>query len=198
MKRLAMAMTIVGCTASIGLQAQAPPDFSGIWTLESYRGNIGAAGAGGASAAGGGGTRAGGAGRSMTVGGARVGGGGNAMSAGGARPAPSEITVRQTGGALTIAYAQGDATRQIVYTLGGAESVNVSGSVTLKTTSRWDGVKLLTEGTQSVATSQGAVTATFKEVRFLEADGTMVIETTRQPEGNQATTSRQVYAKKAG
>lgn len=195
MKRLAMAMTIVGCTASIGLQAQAPPDFSGIWTLESYRGNIGAAGAGGGSAAG---ASSGGAGRSMTVGGARVGGGGNAMSAGGARPAPSEITVRQTGGALTITYAQGDATRQIVYTLDGAETVNVNGSVTLKTTSRRDGVKLLTEGTQSVATSQGAVTATFKEVRFLEADGTMVIETTRQAEGGQATTSRQVYAKKAG
>jgi hypothetical protein len=195
MKRLAMAMTIVGCTASIGLQAQAPPDFSGIWTLESYRGNIGATGAGGGSAAG---ASSGGAGRSMTVGGARVGGGGNAMSAGGARPAPSEITVRQTGGALTITYAQGDATRQIVYTLDGAETVNVNGSVTLKTTSRRDGVKLLTEGTQSVATSQGAVTATFKEVRFLEADGTMVIETTRQAEGGQATTSRQVYAKKAG
>jgi len=163
------------------------PDLSGEWTLHAYRGSTNRSD-GGAS------------GSTATFGYRPAGGGGGSAvpvgRPGGRRtPAAQAVTVRQTNDALTIEEPEAAGGWRTVYQLDGTESVNVNGSVTLRTTSRWEDGRLVTEGTQTVSTGQADVTAMFLEVRTLTADGTMVIETTRTIEGRAPTTSRAEYRK---
>jgi hypothetical protein len=118
------------------------------------------------------------------------------MSAsGGAAP---EWTVTQTAAAVTIVrpFPDGSGEQKFVYKLTG-ESVNTNGRTTQTTRSRWDAGKLVTEGTQVTTTDQGTVNGTFKEVRSLDKDGSMHVETTRSINGGSPSTSVSVLSKKA-
>lgn len=184
MKRSSVMMLLAVAGMTVATAAQAP-DLSGEWTLHQYRGNADGGGAGGSTATFGYRPSSGGGGSAVPVG-----------RQGGRRvPAAQAITVRQTNDALTIEEPEAEGGWRTVYKLDGTESVNVNGSVTLRTISRWEDGRLVTEGTQTVSTSQADVTAVFLEVRTLAADGTLVIETTRTLEGRAPTTSRAEYRK---
>ena len=119
-------------------------------------------------------------------------GGGARMGGGGGRIAPMNIT--QTATSLTIERAVGSNTQTYVHTFDGKDNVNVNGRMTSKTRSRWDGARLVTEGTQVFSSDAGEMTMTVREVRSLPSDGTLVVESERTAEGNK-TSSRQVYKK---
>lgn len=150
-------------------------DFSGAWTLSMYRGNANAGRA----------RQLPGRGSSVVVTGA----------APRRLPAAEAISIRQTGEAITIEELASDGTWRIIYRLDGSESTNVHEAVTLRTRSRWENGRLVTEGTQAVSTGQGDVTARFLELRWMSAEGAMIVETTRTVSGRDPTTSRAEYAK---
>lgn len=184
MRRLVSIISVLTLTAAIS--AQAPPSFSGAWALESSRGAVPAAGGGGGAAGGGGGASA----RPATGG-----GGGAAVMAGGGGAAMT-LEIAQTAGTLTMTRGSGESAQTRVYKLDGSESVNTFGSATSRTRSRWEGRKLVTEGTQSVATSQGDISSTFREVIELDEAGKLHVETSRERNGEPMAPSRQVYARK--
>jgi hypothetical protein len=99
--------------------------------------------------------------------------------------------------AITIERGSGDSARRRTYQLDGSESVNVAGNATTRTVSRWDGGRLVTSGTQSVATSQGDVSAAFHEVISLDTEGKLHVETARERDGTAITPSRQVYVRQS-
>jgi len=183
MIRLACALSVLAMVSVAAFAVQGIPDFSGDWNLHQYSGNVN----------GGSGPSAGG---SQAVVGVRPSrGGGSALASSGPRRAPAArtITIRQTARELVIEEPESDDAWRIVYKLDRTESVNVNGSVTLRTTSRWEDGRPVTEGTQTVKTGRADVTAAFLETRSVAADGTMVIETTRTVEGRDPTTSRAEY-----
>jgi hypothetical protein len=190
MIRFVLVLGVLAAASAANLTAAIQtPDFSGAWSLASYRGSVEADSGGDATrlterpATGGGGAVAGVASFSFS-------GGGGARRG----PAAQALTIRQAGGILTIEVPD-DATRTTTYRLDGTESVNTLGNVTFRTVSRWDGSRLVTEGTQTVSTSAGDVSAAFKEVRWITEEGVMAIETTRTPEGRDPTTSRAEYSR---
>lgn len=105
------------------------------------------------------------------------------------------VTIRQTADALTMDQKMGEMSRTTTYKLDGTQSTNQGmrgGEV--KSTSKWDGDKLVTESTQTVNGPNGEMTIKAREVRSLAADGTMVTETTREtPRGT--STSKLVFKK---
>ena len=156
---------------AVAASGQKTPDFSGSWTVDTSRSEM---------------PQMGGMGSGGRMGGAMGGGMAN-MS----------ITIKQTADALTIEQKMGEMSRTITYKLDGSESVNQGmrgGEV--KSTSKWDGDKLVTESTQTVTGPNGEMTIKSKEVRSLDADGAMVVETTREtPRGTN--TSKLVFKKAA-
>jgi hypothetical protein len=124
-----------------------------------------------------------------------VGGGtGNRENAGGGRggglglgvPAES-LTIAQTKDRLIVDERRGTTTSRIVYRLdaGGVENVVAAGrNAGTKATyrSRWQGSRLVT--TIDLGSSPAGVTLRYEEQRWLEPDGTMVIETRRPGEPN--------------
>jgi hypothetical protein len=87
-------------------------------------------------------------------------------------------------------------TIRFVYALDGTESVNRNGANTHTTRSRWEGERLVTEGTSFSKTSHGEVTRQFAEVRWLEPNGAMVVETTNKDEAGQTSTVTSVFWRK--
>ncbi len=120
------------------------------------------------------------------MGGGRMGGGmGGEMT----------LAIKQTATELTIDQKMGEMTRTMTYKLDGTESVNpgMRGGEA-RSTSKWDGDKLVTESTQTMSGPSGEMTMKSKEIRSLAADGTMVVETTREtPRGTM--TSKLVFKK---
>jgi hypothetical protein len=104
--------------------------------------------------------------------------------AGRAGGAASDVTVviKQTADTLQIEQKTGQgAGRTLTYKLDGSESTNPGMRDTqVKSTSRWNGPTLVTEGTQTMSGPNGEVTIKSREVRSLAADGTMVVESTRE------------------
>ncbi len=151
--------------AAVAVFAQKSPDFSGTWTLDPSKSEMPQMGGG--------------------MGGGRAGGGMGEMT----------VTIKQTADSVTIDQKMGEMSRTITYKLDGSESVNPGmrgGEV--KSTSKWDGDKLLTESTQTMSGPNGEMTIKSKEIRSLAADGTMIVETTREtPRGTQ--TSKLVFKK---
>jgi hypothetical protein len=89
------------------------------------------------------------------------------------------LTVTQTAEALTIVQTGMGQERTTTYYLDGRESTNRAGRGDMKSTSKWDGAKLLTEGSSTFEGPNGQVTMTMKDVRELSADGkTMTVTTT--------------------
>jgi opacity protein-like surface antigen len=115
---------------------------------------------------------------------------------GGRGPAgPQSLTVTQSATELTIERETPNGTMKTVYKLDGTESENSTGRGTSKTKSTWDGAKLVTAGSQTMNMQGNEVTMEMKEVRSLEADGTMVVVTTTQSQMGERT--RKVVFKKA-
>ncbi len=123
------------------------------------------------------------------MGGGPGGGGGGGGRQGGGTPAP--LTITQTATDMTIERTMGGNVSKVVYKLDGKESVN-EGRGGMKSTyvSKWDGAKLVT--TIKAETQSGVREST--ETRSLAADGTMVVETTRQGQSGPMTT-KMVYNK---
>jgi len=107
-----------------------------------------------------------------------------------------EQSITQTLTALTVERNVSTERQKYVYALDGTESVNTNGTSTLTTTSRWTADGLVTEGVQVTVTAGGTITNTFKEVRRLDADGAMVVETVRSFNGDAQSTTIQVLLKK--
>lgn len=95
--------------------------------------------------------------------------------------AGSQLVISQTENELIVERKMGDQTTRSVYKLDGSESTNPGmrgGEV--KSTSRWDGARLITKSAQSMSSPNGEMTIQSEEVRTLSADGkAMTIETTR-------------------
>jgi hypothetical protein len=151
---------------------QSRPDFSGHWVLVPAK-------SGRTSPNGELSTSSAAAGETM-----RVMGGGNLL----------ELKVTQRATDLTIESVNSSGTRKFVYTFDGKENVNVNGRATLRTTSRWVGAELVTEGTQAVATETGDIISTVREVRALDTGGELVARMVRTVEGN-TNHSKQVFAR---
>ena len=154
--------------------AQSVPNFSGTWTID--RDKTAARSPAPPASAG------------------AVAGGIAAVGAGGG--ATPEWVITQTPAALTIVRALPDGTQQkYVYKLDGSESVNVNGRTTQKTRTTVTAGRLTTTGSQTVTSDQGDVLSELKELRWLEKDGSMVVELTRTVNESSRTTT-QVFAKK--
>jgi hypothetical protein len=90
------------------------------------------------------------------------------------------LTVTQTAEAVTIVQSGMGPERTSTYFLDGRESTNpgMRGG-DMKTTSKWDGAKLVTEGKATMEGQQGPMTMTWHEERMLSDDGkTMTVSTT--------------------
>jgi hypothetical protein len=71
--------------------------------------------------------------------------------------------------------------RSLTYYLDGRESTNTAQRGEMKSTSRWDGDKLVTDGSATMETPNGPRTITTSEVRSLSKDGkTMTVSTTTE------------------
>ena len=140
------------------------PSFAGTWTLDATR-----------SAAAGGGR-----GAVDTPGGGR--GGGLGLG-----PSAESLFVReQTSDVLNIEERRGRETAQIAYRFDRSEPTVLPAGRNAGTEalalSRWQGSRMVTTITLSAAAVGGA--ATYEEVRWLEADGAMVVEIRRSGDAN--------------
>lgn len=110
---------------------------------------------------------------------------------------PGITVIRQT--ATTLAIEREAFDQKIVYTfaLDGSESRNASGAMTMTSRTRWEGDRLVTEGTQVSVTSQGRSSWQIREVRYFDAKKAHIVERTFT--GDDGTmTSRQVLERVAG
>jgi hypothetical protein len=139
------------------------PSLEGEWTLDVSR----------SSATGGG------RGQVDTPGGGR--GGGLGLG-----PSAESLLVRQTSESLTVEERHGRETARIIYRFDRSESIELPAGRNAGTQatalSRWQGSRLVTTITLP-ATAVGAAT-TYEETRWLETDGTMVVEIRRPGEPN--------------
>lgn len=154
-----------GAAGAAGLPAQAKPNFSGTWTLDAEK-SVMPQGRG----AGQGGGRQGG-----------MGGGPLTITVEGPKMSVSR-TMGQSGTTMTTVYMlDGTASKNTMAGRGGGEAMEVV------YTSKWNGAKLVT----TIANPRGTAT----ETRWLDADGTMVIETTRTNPQGETVTTKMVYKK---
>ena len=156
-------MTVAMTCAMLAAPAaeQSRPDFAGSWThdLERSRAATLAARAVGASA---------------------TGSGGGSVAFSGRSRAPVVLNVTQRDGTLTIERVAGDRRTSTVYKLDGSESVNTSGDLTTRMKSRWEGNTLVSEGTQVATVNGQQRSVAIKEVRSIEPDGVLKVETILQ------------------
>ena len=192
MRRVAASVIVVGL-ASLGILAQARPDFSGTWELDLERTRAENQARSGTAPSGGGGT--------MSFSGTSQG----TAQAGAA--AVTAVKIMQTSASMTIDRLSGQIFAKTNFKFDGTEAVTVIDAMTRKQRSRWEGNKLVSDGTGETVLSDGtgSIKSTFKEVRWIDKDGTMVVETTRavQPppgvqlgDGGAARTSVQYFKKK--
>ena len=108
----------------------------------------------------------------------------------------SDTVITQTAGSFTTERKAFSTAVRYTYQLDGKESRNENGADTVITRSRWEGARLITEGTRTSVTSQGENTWDFREVRFLDPKGAMVVETTHSISGKPTHSARVVYVRK--
>lgn len=117
----------------------------------------------------------------------RMGGGGG--RGGGAGMAALTVTV--SGSTMTATREGMNGPVSMVYKLDGAESRNMQmgrgGNAEVVYKSRWDGAKLVTTITGGMGTAT--------ETRWLDADGTMIVETVRTGRNGAPMTTKLVYRK---
>jgi hypothetical protein len=148
---------------------QATPDLSGTWAIDAKR-----------SAAIGGGT-----GARDTAGGGR--GGGLGLG-----PAPDGLTIRQDARTITVEERRGTTITSLKYVLDGGKTTNTApagrnagGSAVYLTV--WRSRRLVTRITVPDARENGGE-VTYDEVRYLDTDGSLVVETTVAGRPNKRTT----------
>jgi|SRR5215204_743115 len=107
-----------------------------------------------------------------------------------------DLVVTQTPATLTSEIKFMTQVIRYVFHLDGKESVNLNGANTRTTRSRWDGKKLVTEGTSYSVTSQGESTWIYREVHSMNARGQMVIEVTTTDEAGVKNVVTRVFNKK--
>ena len=103
-----------------------------------------------------------------------------------------------TQSAQTITIAQtfmGDTTR-ITYDLDGRENKTRQGAQVRTTRTRWDGNRLITEGTNFQTTSAGEESWQRREVRWLTPKGEMALEVTQIDEDGKSRAVLQVFRKR--
>ena len=159
-KHVLTSIAILALITFTGCQVQAQnADLSGTWTLDRDASEF-------PQGPGGGGGRRGGAG----AGRGGVGGGG-----------PASVTIVQTDGELVIDQVAGGQNQTVTYRLDGSESENAGPRGGMATTmSSWEGVMLVTTGSQTLSTPRGELTLETDERRSLsDAGQTMTVATTR-------------------
>jgi hypothetical protein len=156
---------ILAVLFTAGAMAQTRPDFSGTWTLDVEKSVMPQ-------------------GRGAGQGGGRGGG----MGA-----APLRIKIDGPKMSIERTMGQQGTTVTTVYMLDGTVSKNTQAGrqggepVEITYTSKWEGSKLVT----TIANPRGSST----ETRWIEADGTMVVETTRTNPQGESVTTKLVYKK---
>ena len=180
---------------SLALAAGEKPNFSGTWTLDPERSEMGRGGRGGSGRFGGGG----GAARSREGGRQRGGGPGRRgtgrMGRGGMR---GPLTIDHKEGMLvirqTLNFGGEEQVRTSRFTTDGKESTNPGfGGMATPSRTHWEGDRLVTES--SMETPMGAMTV--KEVRSLSDDGkTMTVVRTTMG-GPRERTQSLVYLKES-
>lgn len=88
------------------------------------------------------------------------------------------------------------ARNRYVYHFDGRQDTNSNGAQTHTTRTRWEGNRLVTEGTTFQVTSAGEDSWRFKEVLWLTPKGEMTIETTRVRDDAPPATVLRVYHRK--
>jgi hypothetical protein len=155
-------------TASVAT-AQAKPNFSGTWTLDVEKSDMGGRGPGGSGPGGG----------------------------GPGRPMDAKVVITQTAGELSIDQQVNGNSNVLMIKLDGSESVNTGmrgGEV--KSKARWDGATLIVQSVQTMRTPNGERTLETTETRSLAPDGSMIVErTTETPRGTR--TQKLVFKKTA-
>ena len=109
------------------------------------------------------------------------------------------ITITQSPESLVIQHdppMPGWKAQRYAYSLAGKKSVNYNGANILTTTSRWDGNKLVNEGTSYSETSQGESTWKFRESLWLDAKGRLLVETRMTDEAGKTDVVTQTYDRK--
>lgn len=109
---------------------------------------------------------------------------------------PSDIVITQTADTITIARTFMDVVTRMTYDLNGKENVNRTGAQTHTTRTRWDGNRIVTEGSVYQITSAGEESWTLKDVRWINAKGEMVLEHTQVDEDGKAVTVHRVFRRK--
>jgi hypothetical protein len=170
------------------------PDFTGSWKVtniempEAPAGDFGGGNGGGGRGFGG---------RRGGFGGGRRGaanGDPDAANGGGDRPQRLEagdvVHIKQTDERLIVTQDTPGGSVMNSYGLDGKTSTNRAGQGTMKSTTRWDGVALVTDITRSMETQRGNFNMKSREVRSLDQDGrTMTVRTTLEsPRGKQTMT----------
>lgn len=91
------------------------------------------------------------------------------------------LTITQTAEMLTIVQSGMGTERTTTYYLDGRESTNPAMRGEMKSMSKWDADKLVTDGSATMQTPNGERTITIKEVRTLSKDGkTLTVSTTTE------------------
>ncbi|HVL67458.1 MAG TPA: hypothetical protein VM364_09370 [Vicinamibacterales bacterium] len=107
------------------------------------------------------------------------------------------LSITQTADRITIARTFMSITTRMTYTFDGRENVNHTGAQTHTTRTRWDGGRLVTEGSVYQVTSQGESSWKIREVRWMTAKGEMAVEHTVIDEDGERTVFR-VFRRKSG
>ena len=109
---------------------------------------------------------------------------------------PVPLTYTQTAERLTIERTRADMTTRFVHDFDGRENRNTTGAQIHTTRTRWDGNKLVTEGTVFQVTTAGEESWTIKEVRWLTPKGELAVELTQDVENGKPSTVLRIYKKR--
>ena len=109
---------------------------------------------------------------------------------------PPPLTITQTPERLTIERTRFDQTTRFVHDFDGRENKNHTGAQIHTTRTRWEGTRLVTEGSIYQVTSQGEDSWKVREVRWLTPKGEMAVEVTQVDEDNQTGTVLRVFKKR--
>jgi hypothetical protein len=161
-------MVLVFTLIAAILAPQAIPDLSGTWSRDPAAGTA----------------TGGGRGQRDTEGGGL--GGGLGLG-----PAADQLIIVQTPGRLVISGRRGEETSTTTYALNGKKTTNPvqagrNSGATAASVSSWRGARLETTVNVVPVNGRGAA-ATYKEVRYLGADGSLVVEITRPDSPNKRT-----------
>ena len=183
----ALALLVTVHCAAVGFSVEGKPNFSGTWTLDKDKSDLGSQGQGGGAGRGGGrggifGEGIPGLGGGRSGGGSRPGGRGAAGSGMGGFVPTSLVIDHQEPNLIvkkTMIVEGKEQVEELTYTIDGTENINELSlqGMSMKSKTRWEGNRLVTESESD--TPMG--TMKIKEVRSLSTDGNeMTMEVTRR------------------